>query len=219
MRTGTGWAWQNPAPQQAPAQASAPRVQASPISFGTRPGQGGINYRTGLENEPSLSVINDLLAEMAGRNLGFGISLAPQREQALYDLLQVLSPENQSAQARAQFGALLGAGQEAARANAAALGRAGYGMSAQLGAQLGARNQAVRQGNQNLLGLTSPQQKAQNLASILSAIQGQSQNPALAGYMQAYGAEMQKNQSEEKPSFLSQILGIGGQLAGAGVFK
>ena len=211
------FAWRNPGAQTSSAQA-APMAQTPAVSFGTRPGQGAYDYRQHLTYEPDLTTINDLLSEMTGRQLGFGLQLAPQREQALYDLLNTLNPANQTAQARSQFGSLLGASQDVGRTQAAGLGRAGYGSGVQAGAMLAARNQAARQGNQNLLNMTSPQAKAQNLSQMLSAIQGGTQPTALQGYMSAYGTEAQKNASEEKPSFLSSLLGIGGQLAGMGAF-
>jgi len=214
MPTTNPYAWTKPMT----AQAQSPSVQASPISFGTRAGQGSLDYRNHLTYEPDLTTINDLLSETAGRNLGFNLSLQPQREQTIYDLINALNPANQTAQARSQFGSLLGAAQDAGRAQSAGLARAGYGGGVQAGAMLSARNQAAKQGNQNLLSLTSPQAKAQNLSQILQVLSGQSQTPALAGYMNAYGAEAQKNASEQKPSFLSSLLGIGGQLAGLGVF-
>jgi hypothetical protein len=212
------FAWQNPITQTgSPSNQAAP----TPISFGTRPGQGALDYRSNQPNEPSLSAINDLLAELTGRQAGFGISLQPRREQSILDFLNVMNPANQTAQARSQFGALLGAGQEAGRMHSQGLARAGYGQSVQQGAQLGARNQAARQGQQNLLALTSPQAKAQNLAQMMQVL-NQSSNPSsLGGFLNAYQAEMGKNQYEDSRSgggLLGSILGIGSQLSGLGVF-
>ena len=216
MATRPGFAWQNPIGTGATAQ---PPTQAPPIpQFGTRPGQGGLDYRNNQPNEPSLSAINDLIAELTGRQAGFGISIQPQREQAIYDLLNALNPANQTAQARSQFGALLGSSQDAGRAQAQQLTRAGYGSGAALGANLGARNQAVRQGNQNFLSMTSPQARAQNLAQILQTLNSASQPQSLSSYLSLYNSEAQKNAREEKPGFLGSILGIGGQLAGLGAF-
>jgi len=217
----TAYDWRNPTAGATAAPAAT--STAAPVSFGQRGGQGAFDYRNKLTYEPGITALNDLLAELSGRQSGFALSLQPQREQSLYDLINALNPANQTAQARSQFGSLLGAGQEAARSNSAALGRAGYGNSARMGAELGARNQAVSAGNKNLLALTSPQAKAQNLAQILQSIGGATQGAqsTLGSYQSLYNTEMGKNQYEDSQSgggFLSNLLGIGGQLAGMGIF-
>ena len=156
----------------------------------------------------------DLLGALSGRSLAFGASMAPMGEQALLNAYQALDPSQDLARARTATAALLGQAASAAQGQAAAMARRGFGQSAQVGAGINARNQALSRGQDSLLALLDPANRAKRYQGQYALTQAPFGSPVHGMRNQGFQIEGVRNQQDQasRGSFLGDILGIGAQV-------
>lgn len=156
----------------------------------------------------------DLLGALSGRSLAFGASMAPMGEQALLNAYRSLDPSQDISRARVATGALLGQAANAAQGQEMALARRGFGQSAQAGAGINARNAALSRGQDSLLALLDPANRAKRYQQQYGLTQAPLISPAHAMRNQGFQIEGVRNQQDQasRGSFLGDLLGIGAQV-------
>lgn len=159
----------------------------------------------------SQDAILDLLGGLTGRGLGFAMSLQPRREQALLDILEAASPSRDGQDMREASAAMLGSAASAGRQGAARLRSMGFGRSAQAGAELDARNQAVSRSHDAWLARTSPEARIARLSALLGLMDRQSTPGALAFRNQGQQMKWAKDAQDDAQagSLFGDLLGIG----------
>lgn len=146
----------------------------------------------------------------------FLTGLEDQRQAAINDAIAQASPENMYANANEAKARLLANAGEEGAANASLLRTYGLGQGAQAGAALQARNNAIRQGNDYLTYLGSPEGRDSMTRSRLNAI-GYAENTGLDPLLNAGSfieARHARNSAEKAAGGMGGLMGTIGQFAG-----